>query len=159
MKNSCIFITNRWLNHPIRSCKVLKCVLQLFHNSWDISNTTVWYIWMCFRYNQKSDIWAVGCVLYEMLTLRKVFDASVSMFQSSMYFVPFVKIQFRYSIWIILKQLDDLPNTINKTVGCLIGVNGHRMVNPKNCCRYLQIDWSIRQSKHVGIVVVLKHIT
>lgn len=30
------------------------------------------------RYNQKSDMWALGCVLYEMLTLRKVFDATVS---------------------------------------------------------------------------------
>ena len=26
-------------------------------------------------YNQKSDIWAVGCVLYEMVTLRRAFDA------------------------------------------------------------------------------------
>ena len=31
-----------------------------------------------YRYNQKSDMWALGCVLYEMLTLRKVFDATVS---------------------------------------------------------------------------------
>ena len=31
-----------------------------------------------YRYNQKSDMWAMGCVLYEMLTLRKVFDATVS---------------------------------------------------------------------------------
>ncbi|XP_044169608.1 serine/threonine-protein kinase Nek9-like [Acropora millepora] len=28
------------------------------------------------RYNQKSDMWALGCVLYEMLTLKKVFDAT-----------------------------------------------------------------------------------
>ncbi|XP_068730773.1 serine/threonine-protein kinase Nek9-like isoform X4 [Montipora capricornis] len=28
------------------------------------------------KYNQKSDMWALGCVLYEMLTLRKVFDAT-----------------------------------------------------------------------------------
>ncbi|XP_033636958.1 serine/threonine-protein kinase Nek8-like [Asterias rubens] len=26
-------------------------------------------------YNQKSDIWAVGCVLYELLTLRRAFEA------------------------------------------------------------------------------------
>ena len=31
-----------------------------------------------YRYNQKSDMWALGCVLYEMLTLKKVFDATVS---------------------------------------------------------------------------------
>ncbi|XP_046848737.1 serine/threonine-protein kinase Nek9-like [Xenia sp. Carnegie-2017] len=28
------------------------------------------------RYDSKSDIWAVGCVLYELLTLKKVFDAT-----------------------------------------------------------------------------------
>ncbi|KAJ8040924.1 Serine/threonine-protein kinase Nek8 [Holothuria leucospilota] len=27
-------------------------------------------------YNQKSDIWAVGCILYELLTLKKAFEAS-----------------------------------------------------------------------------------
>ncbi|XP_033102475.1 serine/threonine-protein kinase Nek9-like isoform X2 [Anneissia japonica] len=28
------------------------------------------------QYNAKSDIWAMGCVLYELLTLKKTFDAS-----------------------------------------------------------------------------------
>ncbi|XP_063957945.1 serine/threonine-protein kinase Nek9-like isoform X1 [Lytechinus pictus] len=28
------------------------------------------------QYNAKSDIWAIGCVLYELLTLRRVFEAS-----------------------------------------------------------------------------------
>ncbi|XP_077989490.1 serine/threonine-protein kinase Nek9-like [Glandiceps talaboti] len=28
------------------------------------------------RYNMKSDMWAIGCVLYEMLTLTRTFDAS-----------------------------------------------------------------------------------
>ncbi|XP_028398483.1 serine/threonine-protein kinase Nek9-like isoform X3 [Dendronephthya gigantea] len=28
------------------------------------------------KYDSKSDLWAVGCVLYELLTLKKVFDAT-----------------------------------------------------------------------------------
>ena len=26
-------------------------------------------------YNQKSDIWAVGCILYELMTLKRAFEA------------------------------------------------------------------------------------
>lgn len=28
------------------------------------------------NYDRKTDIWAIGCVLYELCTLRKAFDAS-----------------------------------------------------------------------------------
>lgn len=27
-------------------------------------------------YDQKSDVWSMGCVLYELMTLRKAFDGS-----------------------------------------------------------------------------------
>jgi NIMA (never in mitosis gene a)-related kinase len=30
------------------------------------------------KYCTKSDIWALGCCLYEVMTLDKVFDATVS---------------------------------------------------------------------------------
>lgn len=33
---------------------------------------------MLCRYNSKSDIWACGCVLYELCTLKRVFEATVS---------------------------------------------------------------------------------
>ena len=41
------------------------------------------------RYDSKSDMWAVGCVLYEILTLKKVFDASVSnRYYLNSHFIP-----------------------------------------------------------------------
>ena len=59
------------------------CLLSLWFlpGSYD-GQLTIWQ-WLTdstsiCRYNQKSDMWALGCVLYEMLTLRKVFDATVS---------------------------------------------------------------------------------
>ena len=27
------------------------------------------------KYNSKSDVWAVGCILYELCTLRRAFEA------------------------------------------------------------------------------------
>ena len=30
------------------------------------------------KYNFKSDIWAMGCVLFEVLTLTRTFDATVN---------------------------------------------------------------------------------
>lgn len=29
------------------------------------------------KYNFKSDIWAMGCVIFEVLTLKRTFDATV----------------------------------------------------------------------------------
>lgn len=33
-----------------------------------------------YRYNQKSDIWALGCVLYELSSLKRAFEAAVSFY-------------------------------------------------------------------------------
>ena len=33
-------------------------------------------------YAKKSDIWALGCILYEMTTLRKAFEGPVSIYIS-----------------------------------------------------------------------------
>ena len=32
-------------------------------------------VWESKPYNSKSDLWAMGCVLYEMTTLRHAFEA------------------------------------------------------------------------------------
>ena len=46
------------------------------------------------RYGQKSDVWACGCVMYELLTLRHVFDAE-----------DFVSL----AVGITLQSYDDVP--------------------------------------------------
>ena len=33
----------------------------------------------CISYRKKSDIWALGCILYELVTLRKAFEAEVNL--------------------------------------------------------------------------------
>jgi len=53
------------------------------------------------RYGQKSDVWACGCVMYELLTLRHVFDAEdlVSL-----------------AVGITLQTYDDVPEVYSDTI-------------------------------------------
>lgn len=44
------------------------------------------------KYNFKSDIWAMGCVLFEVLTLTRTFDATVRFFAcNKLYLLTFVR--------------------------------------------------------------------
>ena len=53
--------------------------INYFNISWNYIHLWKKNKFFCYsRYNHKSDVWAVGCVLFELLTLHRVFDASVS---------------------------------------------------------------------------------
>lgn len=60
-------------------------------------------------YNQKSDIWACGCVLYELLTLSKVFDGSNQLkLIMAILEKDYAAIDENYS--------DDIKDIVNKTL-------------------------------------------
>ena len=66
-------------NYHIRLQLIPVCYSAMVSPQWLVRYTNMYmYVSTPYRYNQKSDMWAMGCVLYEMLTLRKVFDATVS---------------------------------------------------------------------------------
>ena len=63
---------------------------------------------LCPRYNTKSDMWAIGCVLYELLTLKRSFDASVGCFIYILYVhifpeLPVILKPILVTIWLCLQ--------------------------------------------------------
>ncbi len=58
-------------------------IARVLQNTYDVAQTAIgtpYYLSpeICQErpYNQKSDIWSVGCILYELLTLRHAFDGN-----------------------------------------------------------------------------------
>lgn len=58
----------------------MQCMLDASPPSFfsDVCNLfMIMFLDCCSRYNAKSDVWALGCVLYELATLRHAFEGQV----------------------------------------------------------------------------------
>ncbi|CAH3027741.1 unnamed protein product [Porites evermanni] len=105
------------------------------------------------KYNQKSDMWALGCVLYEMLTLRKVFDATNPLrLVSDIVKGQYEEIDSQYSIdmhslvTILLSQNpDDRPTVAEVLAMPLLSSLGREMQK-----KVWELNASTRRARHAS---------
>ena len=86
------------------------------------------------RYNEKSDIWSAGCVIYEMLSLRAPFEATN-------------QIQLAYKIK--LGKIERIPShysdEIFQVVQSMISLDPQRRPSVKHLMKHPRISFVIRQ--------------
>lgn len=86
------------------------------------------------KYNFKSDIWAMGCVIFEVLTLTRTFDATVRFLERSRH--------HRYQMHFML---------------CLICFFAFVSQNPLNLCvKIVQGNWTMEVNSDVYSSALIK---
>ena len=94
-------------------------------------------------YNDKSDVWALGCILYELCTFKHPFDAKS---QGAL----------------ILKIMNNVPENINKyyskDLSNLIYLLLEKDAEKRpSCIDILNLDFVINQGKKLGLFNYIKH--